>query len=277
MSTNKNVIRWLTLCGLVLAATVAWADQGTRTVSIPAGSQTFLPPLTRGDNEFKGHGPKINAKFRVYVSGDRKQVLAKIYMKAEEWDTSEDEEKSDFTTAEGWSKAFPLHNVTERGWEIVWFRRPGVFGPTREVAETYGYIDDDEEVDDFSGTRAVEMWYFTGDVQGDDAHPLGLQEEHLEDDTRVRVEYPAFQVNERRTAGWYGFQNSRNVDREAELRSRCAPSFTRVNVAKGTTFSALCASIGLRCFKVCDWDGKIKSCADSPYSWGDGSRIAYCR
>ncbi len=277
MPTKKNVIRWLSLCSLALVATVGWADQETRTVSIGAGSLTFRPPHTRGDKEFKGHGPNIKADFVVSVSEDRKKIMAKIYMKAEEWDSDEDDRpQSDYTTAEGRKDDFELHTVSGEGWQIVSFDRPGVFGQTWEVAESYGYIDDDEEVDSFPGNRAVVTWNFTGDTHGDDA---GVK-------TGVRLDYPAFRVIERRAPGlhpgdrgpgWYGFQNSSNIDREDELHSRCASSFTRVHVADGTTFNDLCASIGLRCVQVCDWSGKTKSCADSPYSWGDGSRIGYCQ
>ncbi|TNE47963.1 MAG: hypothetical protein EP343_17975 [Deltaproteobacteria bacterium] len=80
------------------------------------------------------------------------------------------------------------------------------------------------------------------------------------------------------TSGWYGFANSRNKDRNRELRMRCTRSFRRVYVSrrKGTSFDALCRSIGLVCKRVCDWEGRRKSCSDSPYRWGDGSRLAYC-
>jgi hypothetical protein len=33
----------------------------------------------------------------------------------------------------------------------------------------------------------------------------------------------------------------------------------------------------LSCVRVCDWEGATKGCSDSPYSWGDGSRIALCQ
>jgi uncharacterized protein YfaP (DUF2135 family) len=79
-------------------------------------------------------------------------------------------------------------------------------------------------------------------------------------------------------AGWFGFSNSQNMDKESNLQRRCARKFKRVYVPKvyGTTFSGLCRSIGLVCRRVCDWEGKAKSCQDSPYDWGDGSRLAYC-
>jgi hypothetical protein len=69
-------------------------------------------------------------------------------------------------------------------------------------------------------------------------------------------------------AGWYGFENSPNKDRESELRARCSPNFTRINVPSGTHFNALCESIGKKCVRVCDWEGSTKSCSESPYAYG---------
>lgn len=78
--------------------------------------------------------------------------------------------------------------------------------------------------------------------------------------------------------GWYGFANANNIDQEHNLKSRCASSFTRIHVATGNTFDDLCASVGLRCARVCDWEGVSRLCSDGPSesSQGDGSRIAYC-
>lgn len=75
--------------------------------------------------------------------------------------------------------------------------------------------------------------------------------------------------------GWYGFANSRNIDRERELRSRVG-AFQRIEVQGGTTFDSLCSSLSLRCSRVIDWEGHAQSCFSSPYSWGDGSRLGYC-
>lgn len=55
---------------------------------------TFVPPHTRGDTDFFGHGPRVNCDVNVYVEGNA--VKARVYMKAQEtaWDD---------TTAEGFS------------------------------------------------------------------------------------------------------------------------------------------------------------------------------
>ena len=76
--------------------------------------------------------------------------------------------------------------------------------------------------------------------------------------------------------GWYGFLNSENIDREAELHRKCSEHFTRIHVPYGTTCKDLCTSINMECTRVCDWEGNPKGCSDAPYSWGDGSRLCYC-
>lgn len=83
-------------------------------------------------------------------------------------------------------------------------------------------------------------------------------------------------------AAWYGFENAKNKDREGELKTKCAANFTRVAGPAGTkVFTGLCTSMGLRCSKVCDWEGNEKACDDLPDpQWSgdgpDGSRVAYC-
>jgi hypothetical protein len=61
-------------------------------------------------------------------------------------------------------------------------------------------------------------------------------------------------------AGWYGFRDSPNIDREGELKARCAPTFSRVAVKLGSrTFVELCSGMGMRCTKACDWEGRSVS------------------
>jgi hypothetical protein len=76
--------------------------------------------------------------------------------------------------------------------------------------------------------------------------------------------------------GWYGYKNSGNINREPELQRNCSPNFKRVPSYwghHGAAFEGLCSGIGLKCEKVCDWEGNIKPCWENP---DDGSRIAYC-
>lgn len=83
-------------------------------------------------------------------------------------------------------------------------------------------------------------------------------------------------------AAWYGFEKSKNKDRETELKTKCDANFQRVNAPEGTkTFTGLCTSLGMRCAKVCDWEGTSVGCDDLPNpQWSgdgpDGSRVGYC-
>jgi hypothetical protein len=83
-------------------------------------------------------------------------------------------------------------------------------------------------------------------------------------------------------AAWYGFEKSKNKDQESNLKAKCDPNFQRVDVPEGTkTFTGLCTSLGMRCSKVCDWEGATKGCDDLPSpQWSgdgpDGSRVGYC-
>ena len=83
-------------------------------------------------------------------------------------------------------------------------------------------------------------------------------------------------------AAWYGFANAKNADREGELKSKCDANFQRIEVPEGTkTFTGLCTSLGMRCKKACDWEGKEQSCEDLPNpQWAgdgpDGARVGYC-
>jgi hypothetical protein len=83
-------------------------------------------------------------------------------------------------------------------------------------------------------------------------------------------------------AAWYGFATAKNKDQEPALKSRCDANFQRVEVPAGTrTFTGLCTSLGMKCFRACDWEGATKGCDDLPdpqYSGDgpDGSRIGYC-
>lgn len=107
----------------------------------------------------------------------------------------------------------------------------------------------------------------------------------VEDQSGTGPEEPEIDADESaiasagRPAGWYGFENSDNKDREQELRNRCSQKFTRIPNPKGMyKFSDLCGTAGMRCTEVCDWEGNTKPCDDDPQGGKpDGSRIAFCQ
>lgn len=92
---------------------------------------------------------------------------------------------------------------------------------------------------------------------------------------RVTGEIKCNGVTEK-TTNWYGFSNSSNKDRESELRRNCKVQFTRIHVSSGIDFNSLCSTLSKSCKRVCDWEGNIKTCGETHYSHGDGSRIALC-
>ena len=53
----------------------------------------FIPPHTRGDQEYKGHGPRVTARARLHGVGTN-SLRVRLFMFAEEM-------KSDWTTATG--------------------------------------------------------------------------------------------------------------------------------------------------------------------------------
>lgn len=57
------------------------------------GGNGFCPPHTRGDKEFKGHGPNVWTSVKLYQKGSN-ELYARVYIKAEE-------DRSNWTTAEG--------------------------------------------------------------------------------------------------------------------------------------------------------------------------------
>jgi hypothetical protein len=75
-------------------------------------------------------------------------------------------------------------------------------------------------------------------------------------------------------AGWYGFSNSPNINREGELKSRCTSGQAPMRVPANGNFSTLCSSVNLHCAYVCDWEGHSKGCNENP---NDGSRLAMCQ
>ena len=125
----------------------------TKIVTLPSTQiSNFIPPHTRGDREFGGHGPDV------FVSAtliNRSTFLdVSVFMKAVET-------KSDFTTASG-SKTFRIHNI-EPG-----FRIKRIINDTSSSAS---YVDNDHGVDTLSLSSAelVREFLVVGDTSGNDA------------------------------------------------------------------------------------------------------------
>jgi hypothetical protein len=120
----------------------------TKYVSIPKFG--YLPPLTNGDRDFGGNGPKVVVHAR--LRHNRKQAYVEIYMLAEET-------RSDWTRAEGWSNPLYYYTAPE-GWHIK-----GIEGET-DFMDLINYTDDDDQVDIFFTTLGQAE--VTGASPGDD-------------------------------------------------------------------------------------------------------------
>ena len=140
----------------------------TKVVPITSSQiSNFVPPHTRGDREFAGHGPKVYVSTQLINQGT--YLEANVYMKAEET-------KSDWTTASG-SKKYRIYNV-ESGWRIK-----------RIITDTFSsasYTDNDHGVDTLSLGSAdlVNQFLVVGDTSGNDAGT----------DTRVSVNFNTITV-----------------------------------------------------------------------------------
>ena len=119
----------------------------SRIVRLPLTRVTYVPPHTRGDGEFDGNGPVVDARVNLLVRPQ--SIDARVYMKAQE--TS-----SDWTTAEG-TKVFPLFKPGP-DWQID--------GVVEDTVTTHHYVDTnttDDSFDKGSGT-AVKRFVFVGDT-----------------------------------------------------------------------------------------------------------------
>lgn len=113
---------------------------------------SFTPPHTRGDREYKGHGPRVWATAQ--WAHDEARVSVRLWMKAEETE-------SDWTTAEG--DRVETYYTAPPGWRIE-----SVLGSLDSSAY---YIDTDHSEDRIGGgpSGPVREFVFRGDRAGDEA------------------------------------------------------------------------------------------------------------
>ncbi|MDH5178421.1 MAG: hypothetical protein OEZ39_04145 [Gammaproteobacteria bacterium] len=125
----------------------------SKTETVRVSPITYIPPHTRGDTEYKGHGPKVTSSVRWVVSP--KRLDASITMHAAET-------KKDWTTASG-TKLFPNLFVPDPGWRI-----DSVVG---SLSSSHAYTDTNHTEDRYqlgSGGPARELVY-VGDTKGKEA------------------------------------------------------------------------------------------------------------
>jgi hypothetical protein len=134
----------------------------TRTQLVTGSPQSFIPPHTRGDKEFAGHGPCVRFWLRILSDPEGSALTANYYMEAFECSDSFTKPRSDYTTARGYGSA-TLFRVTGPGERIL--------GHNLESSMSWDYIDTDtsDDVYYFTGAEPAEKLVFKSDTSGDDA------------------------------------------------------------------------------------------------------------
>jgi PKD repeat protein len=118
----------------------------------PAPYKDLCPNHTGGDKDFKGHGPKVEARATLRVVND-KEIYVDLYL-------HEKETKDDWTECLGnWS--YQIYTVPN-GWKIE--------SILTDMQSTTTYTDNDHELDvpAISGGRLVSKFEIMGDTGGND-------------------------------------------------------------------------------------------------------------
>jgi hypothetical protein len=150
-SSNRLILRWAgrEISSIPVLQQAPDICEVSQSPSILNQSLSFVPPHTRGDREYAGHGPDVYASVTFRNLGDR--VDAVVYMSAEEVG-------GDHTTAAG-QKSFTIYSAPP-GKRIL-----SIIGP--DFAD-HRYRDDDLHNDEFPGGGLISSWKFVGDTGGDD-------------------------------------------------------------------------------------------------------------
>ncbi len=136
----------------------------TKVITVPGSTITYMPPHTRGDREFDGHGPKVSSSIRLEKKTDGSAVTVRLSMRAVET-------KSDWSTAEG-SKVLTFYTAPS-GWKV-----DSIEGETQFV---HSYIDGDhtDDVFNFGAGSLVNRITYRGDHKGKDAGVYTQMEAHF--------------------------------------------------------------------------------------------------
>ncbi len=128
------------------------------TRNVDLGSQTLVPVCTRGDKEFKGHGPQVD--LQADLSTDGKTLKTRLYMNAVEW--KNDKPCGDKTTASGYS-AYRVAYTAPPGARIV-----EIVSPTQSNEK---YLDSNCDADSIllPAGELVGAFNCIGDTKGDEA------------------------------------------------------------------------------------------------------------
>jgi hypothetical protein len=153
--TSLGLSLVITSVGILSSAPKANAQSVNVRIEEP-GSQTIFPVWTRGDQDFKGSGPRIESSARIYVANG--QLRVRICMTAKET-------QEDWTTASECSDRV-LYDGNAEGKPVL-----GI-APNQDTSSEYIGVDDDEEVlvtESKDDRELVKSFEVMGDTQGPDA------------------------------------------------------------------------------------------------------------
>jgi len=120
---------------------------------VPLGSR-FIPPRTRGDREFAGHGPDVRVRADLVISNAKTAIDLRLSMTAAET-------VSDWTTAEG-ATASRIYTAPS-GWFI------SGMSVGQSVSRSYRDTDTDVDILAATSTTFVRKFEVVGDTSGNDA------------------------------------------------------------------------------------------------------------
>jgi hypothetical protein len=129
----------------------------TKNVDFKPEDIGYVPPHTRGDREFSGHGPDMYASVKLSNTEEKVSVLVTM---------SAVETESDYTTASG-SQEFTFNYAPEPGYRISQI--------LSETENQFSYRDDNHEDDTFAGGGPVATYHFVGDTGDDDIGQTSVQ------------------------------------------------------------------------------------------------------
>lgn len=124
---------------------------------------TFAPPRIRGDDEFDGHGPKI--QIQTQVIADRTVLRPVVLAKFEEWDVEKNEPKVDFTTFDGEREEFGGVDISQKH---PGFIIDAILSDSRDTLETIDLPLTADQTIVLDSDELVQAYTVRGDSDGDD-------------------------------------------------------------------------------------------------------------
>ncbi len=192
---------------------------------LQSSSLSFVPPHTRGDGEYDGHGPRIDLSTTIRIRADGRAIEGQVSMKAEEWSggCASGSPRSDFTTAEGLLDWTAIAFAPD-GKRILRIVSPGSSGD-------FCFVDSDHDLDSHVIGGLVQRYEVLGDTDGSEAgtktrvtvffNPIDVEAEDVPEDRTASLSAVPLSYTPPHTRGDAEFDgHGPRVDLETLLRIR---------------------------------------------------------